>query len=165
MTKNDDRLKISIRQTDEKDVPLILEFIRLIAEFEHLSDNVMASEDSIRVAFFGPRPYAEAAVAEAGDKPAGFVTFFHNFSSFMGKPSLYVEDIYVHPEYRGMGVVKALMSYCARIAKERDCGRMDWSVLDWNPARKFYESLGAKADGKWITYRLGKKGIFELAGD
>ncbi|MDW7732729.1 MAG: GNAT family N-acetyltransferase [Methanolobus sp.] len=155
--------KLTIRQADEKDVPLIMGFIRAIADFENLSDSVIATEEDISVAFFGPRPYAEAAIAEIGEKSAGFVTFYHNFSSFMGKPGLYVEDIYVHPEYRGHGVGRSLMAYCARIAKERGCGKMDWSVLTWNPARKFYESLGAEADEEWIIYRLKGKAFSELA--
>lgn len=165
MTNIANNEKLTIRQTDEKDVPLIMEFIRAIAEFEHLSDSVTATEENIRVAFFGPRPYAEAAIAEFEGEPAGFVTFFHNFSSFMGKPGLYVEDIYVDPEYRGHGIGRALMAYCARIAKERDCGKMDWSVLTWNPARKFYENLGAEADEEWIIYRLKGKSFLELAGE
>lgn len=165
MTKGINNEKLSIRQTDEKDVPLIMGFIRAIAEFEHLSDSVMATEEDIRMALFGPRPYAEAAIAEVEGEPAGFVTFYHNFSSFMGKPGLYVEDIYVHPEYRGHGVGRALMAYCARVAKERGCVRMDWSVLTWNPARKFYEGLGAKADEEWMIYRLKGKSFLELAGE
>ena len=163
MTKCFDSLKVTIRQTEEKDVPLIMEFIRAIAEFENLSDSVVATEEDIRIGFFGPRPFAEASIAEVRDEPAGFVTFFHNFSSFMGKPGLYVEDIYVHPEYRGQGVGRELMVYCARLAKERGCGKMDWSVLTWNPARKFYESLGAEADNEWMIYHLKGKDFSELA--
>ncbi|TGC07505.1 GNAT family N-acetyltransferase [Methanolobus halotolerans] len=158
-----DKVKVTIRQTDERDVSLILGFIRAIAEFEHLSDSVMTTEEDLSKSLFGPRPYAEVAVAEVGNKSAGFVMFFHNFSSFAGKPGLYIEDIYVHPEYRGRGVGRSLMVYCARIAKERGCGRMDWSVLNWNPARKFYESLGAQAHEEWIIYRMGEKAFSELA--
>ncbi len=163
MAKNVNDITVSIRPTDEEDVPLIMEFIKAIADFEDLGDSVLASEEDIRKSLFGPKPFAEAAIAEVNKEPAGFVTYFHNFSSFVGKPGLYVEDIYVHPEYRKQGVGRSLMAYCARIARERGCGRMDWSVLNWNPARKFYENLGAEAHEEWIVYRLGEKEFLELA--
>lgn len=154
---------ITVRHTSEQDIPLIMEFVRSLADFEGLSDHVLSTEDTLREALFGERIYAEVIVAEANGKPAGFIMFFHNFSSFAGKPGLYIEDIFVHSEFRGLGVGKALMVHCGVIAKERDCGRIEWSVLDWNPARKFYEHLGGKHQKEWLIYRLDENGINELA--
>lgn len=155
--------KITVRQTSKEDIPLIMDFVRSLAEFEGLSDKVLSTEDKLREALFGKRPYAETIIAEVDDKPAGFIIFFHNFSSFVGKPGLYIEDIFVYPEYRGLGVGRELMVRCGQIAKERNCGRMEWSVLDWNPARKFYEHFGGQLQKEWLLYRLDEKGIKELA--
>ena len=154
--------EVNIRYADEKDIPLIMDFIKAIAEFEKLSDTVIATEEDLKNSLFGEKPYAEVAIAEIDGSSAGFVIYFHNFAAYVGKPGLYIENIYVDPTYRGLGVGDALMKYCAGIAKERECGTMDWCVLDWNPARKFYERLGAKAQSEWVVYSLDEKGIDEL---
>jgi GNAT superfamily N-acetyltransferase len=151
-----------IRSTDIEDVPLLLKFVKGIAEYEHLSHMVSATEESLKMALFGERPYAEALIAELEAEPVGFVVFFHNFSTFVGKPGLYLEDIYVLPEHRGKGIGAALFIKCVRIAKERNCGRMEWSALHWNPARKFYERFGAQPLEDWIIYRLDEKGISKM---
>ncbi|WP_370573013.1 GNAT family N-acetyltransferase [Methanomethylovorans sp.] len=151
-----------IRSTDVEDVPLLLRFVKGIAEYEHLSHMVSATEESLKMAFFGERPYAEALIAELDSVPVGFVVFFHNFSTFVGKPGLYLEDIYVLPEHRGKGVGAALFMKCVRMARERDCGRMEWSALHWNPARKFYERLGAQPLEDWIIYRLDESMISDM---
>lgn len=156
-------LKIDIRPATEFDVPLLLDFIKGIADFEGLADHVKATEESLKHSLFAERPYAEAVIADVDNEPAGFLIFFHNFSSFVGKPGIYIEDIYVHPEYRKIGVGKALMVYCGKLAKERNCGRLEWSVLEWNPARKFYEKLGGKYQDEWLIYRLDEIGIDELS--
>jgi GNAT superfamily N-acetyltransferase len=155
--------EIIVRHTDEQDIPLIMNLVRSLADFEGLSDHVFSTEETLREALFGEKIYAEAIVAEVNRKPAGFIIFFHNFSSFTGKPGLYIEDIFVYPEYRGKGVGKALMIHCGKIAKKRNCGRLEWSVLDWNPARKFYEHMGGEHQKEWLLYRLGEKSIEELA--
>ncbi|MEZ5333901.1 MAG: GNAT family N-acetyltransferase [Methanolobus sp.] len=154
---------IKVRHTDEKDIPLIMNFVRSLAEFEGLTDHVLSTEEDIAKALFGKRIYAEAIVAELDDRPAGFIIFFHNFSSFAGKPGLFIEDIFVYPEFRRQGVGRVLMLRCAEIAKERDCGRMEWNVLDWNPARKFYERFGGELQEEWLLYRLDREGIEKLA--
>jgi GNAT superfamily N-acetyltransferase len=161
--ENDLRCEITVRNTDEKDIPLIMNLVRSLADFEDLSDHVLSTEETLHEALFGERVYAEAIIAEIDRKPAGFIIFFHNFSSFTGKPGLYIEDIFVYPEYRGKGVGKALMVHCGKIARERNCGRLEWSVLDWNPARKFYEHMGGEHQKEWLLYRLDEKGMDELA--
>jgi GNAT superfamily N-acetyltransferase len=161
--ENDLRCEITVRNTDEKDIPLIMNLVRSLADFEDLSDHVLSTEETLHEALFGERVYAEAIIAEIDRKPAGFIIFFHNFSSFTGKPGLYIEDIFVYPEYRSKGVGKALMVHCGKIARERNCGRLEWSVLDWNPARKFYEHMGGEHQKEWLLYRLDERGIDELA--
>lgn len=151
-----------IRNADVEDVPLLLNFVKGIAEFEHLIHMVSATEESLTKAFFGDRPYAEALIAELDAEPVGFVVFFHNFSTFVGKPGLYLEDLYVLPEHRGKGIGAALFKKCVQIARERDCGRMEWSALQWNPARKFYESFGAQLLDDWVIYRLDEKMISDI---
>jgi GNAT superfamily N-acetyltransferase len=146
----------------EADLPLVLAFIRKLAEYEKLSHSVTATEDSLRRSLFGERPAAEAILAYWNDQPAGFAVFFHNFSTFLGRPGLYLEDLYVDPEYRGRGIGKALLLHLVRLARERGCGRMEWAVLDWNrPAIEFYKKLGAVALDEWTTYRL-TSGALEL---
>ncbi|ETA66886.1 acetyltransferase [Methanolobus tindarius DSM 2278] len=161
--ENDLRCEITVRHTDENDIPLIMNLVRSLADFEDLSDHVLSTEETLHEALFGERVYAEAIIAEIDRKPAGFIIFFHNFSSFTGKPGLYIEDIFVYPEYRSKGVGKALMVHCGKIARERNCGRLEWSVLDWNPARKFYEHMGGEHQKEWLLYRLDERGIDELA--
>lgn len=147
-------MEIIFREACKDDVKLILAFIRELAEYEKLSHEVIATEEILEKSLFGNRPYAEVLFAMVDNKEVGFAIFFHNFSTFVGKPGLYLEDLYVKPDYRKLGIGKALMKYCTQKAIERDCGRMEWWVLDWNPARKFYEQMGAIAMDEWVTYRL-----------
>lgn len=144
-----------IRSATPADVPAILGLIRELAEYEKLLDMVVADESAIHRALFGERRYAEALVAIVGGEAVGFALFFHNFSTFLGKPGMYLEDLFVKPAFRGRGLGKALLTHVARIAVERNCGRMEWSVLNWNePSIRFYESLGAKPLADWTQYRL-----------
>ncbi len=146
---------LTIRQAIEQDVPLILDFIRQLAVYEKLEDCVVATETDLRTALFGPRTYAEVIIAEHDGRPAGFALFFHNFSTFLGKPGIYLEDLFVLPSERGRGTGKALLLALARIAAARDCGRIEWSVLNWNePAIGFYRCLGAVPMDEWTVYRL-----------
>ncbi len=147
-------MEIRFREASKEDVKLILAFIRELAEYEKLSNEVIATEEILERSLFGKRSYAEVVFAMVDSKEAGFAIFFHNFSTFVGKPGLYLEDLYVKPEYRKLGIGKALMKYCTQKAIERDCGRMEWWVLNWNPARKFYEQMGAEPMDEWVTYRL-----------
>ncbi|HWE04934.1 MAG TPA: GNAT family N-acetyltransferase [Tepidisphaeraceae bacterium] len=162
MNRGDDHL--SILPAIAADVPLILAFIRGIADYEKLSHEVVATEASLLEHLFGPRPMAEVRIARLGDKPAGFALFFHNFSTFLGRPGIYLEDLFVFPEFRGQGIGKALLTEVAKIAAERKCGRFEWSVLNWNePAIKFYEGLGAKPMSEWTIYRMTEGTILKLA--
>ena len=155
---------INVREASEKDVPLILSFIRELAEYEKLSDEVVATEERLRANLFGERPFAEVLVAERDGDPAGFALFFHNFSTFLGKPGIYLEDLYVKPEFRGAGIGKTLLAHLARLAKERGCGRLEWWVLDWNaPSIGFYEKIGAVAMDDWTVYRLADRMLDDLA--
>lgn len=139
----------------KEDVPIILELIRALGEYEKLSHQVVATEADIREALFGTNPRAEVVLAWAGDRPIGFALFFHNFSTFLGRTGLYLEDLFVVPEWRGRGVGRLLLSHLARIAVERNCGRMEWAVLDWNePAIGFYKRLGASVLEDWRICRL-----------
>lgn len=139
----------------EQDVPLILTFIQELAEYEKARDQAVATEADLRETLFGPRPYAEVVIAELEGEPVGFALFFHNYSTWLGRPGLYLEDIYVRPHARGRGVGKRLFTYLIDLARERRCGRMEWVVLDWNePAIRFYESLGAKGMDDWRLFRL-----------
>lgn len=146
--------RIAIRQAAIGDVPLLLQLIRELAEFERIPHEVSATEDIIQESLFGDSPAAEALLADCDGTPAGFVIHFRNFSTFAGKPGLYIEDLYVRPEYRSLGVGKALFTRCASIARERGLGRVEWAVLEWNPAREFYEHFGARPMDDWILYRL-----------
>ncbi|MBC7085027.1 MAG: GNAT family N-acetyltransferase [Methanomethylovorans sp.] len=152
-----------IRSAYVEDVPLLLQLIKGIAEYEHLSHLVSATEDSLKRFLFGDKPFAEALIAEFDNVPAGFVVFFHNFSTFLGKPGLYIEDIYVLPQFRHKGIGGSLFMKCIQIAKDRDCGRIEWSVLHWNPARKFYEKFGAQPIQDWIIYRLDEEMIEQIS--
>ncbi len=144
-----------LRFANPADVPAILGLIRELAEYERLLDQVVADEAGLHRAVFGERPYVEALVVTVETETVGFALFFHNFSTFLGKPGMYLEDLYVRPAFRGQGLGKALLTRVAQIAVERDCGRMEWSVLDWNePSIRFYESLGAKPLSDWTIYRL-----------
>lgn len=144
-----------IRPAAAGDLPLILEFIRDLAAYEKLLDEVEATEDRLRVALFGPRPVAECVLAFADDAPAGFAIFFTNYSTFLAKPGLYLEDLFVKPAFRGQGIGKALLLHLAHLANARGYGRMEWSVLDWNQsAIDFYEKLGARRMREWQICRL-----------
>ena len=125
---------------------------------------MVATEDGLRQALFGPRPYAEVVLAEDAGAPVGFALFFHNFSTFLGRPGIYLEDLFVVPEARGRGVGRALLAHLARLAVERGCGRVEWAVLDWNaPAIRFYDSLGARPNDEWTVYRLTGDALTALA--
>ena len=157
--------KLEIRIATEDDVPLILSFIKELAEYENLSHEVFATEDLLREYLFGERRGAEVVIGHHGEDPAGFALFFHNFSTFLGRPGIYLEDLYVTLELRGKGVGRALLTYLAKLAKERNCGRLEWSVLDWNePAIKLYESIGAVPMDEWTVYRLTGDALDGLAG-
>jgi GNAT superfamily N-acetyltransferase len=153
-----------IRTATIQDVPLILSFIKGLAEYERLSHEVAATEDSLRETLFGLNPAAEVLIAYSGDRPAGFALFFHNYSTFLGQKGIYLEDLFALPEERGRGIGKALLVHLAKLAKERNCGRIEWAVLDWNePAIDFYKSLGAKPMDEWTTFRVTGKALQELA--
>src|SRR4028119_245318 len=145
-----------VRKASGEDVPLILSFIRELAEYENLYHEVVATEETLRANLFGERQFAEVLIAEHDGPPAGFALFFHNFSTFLGRPGIYLEDLYVKPELRGAGIGKKLLIHLARLATDRGCGRLEWWVLDWNaPTIGFYEKLGAVAMDDWTVYRLG----------
>ncbi len=152
-------MKTEFRLATKEDIPLILSFIRELAEYEQLSNEVTATTDILEESLFGEKPAAEVVFAIEEGKEVGFALWFHNFSTFVGRPGLYLEDLYVKPEYRKKGIGKALMEYCIRIARERNCGRMEWWVLKWNPAIKFYEQLGAVPMDEWVVYRLTEEKI------
>jgi GNAT superfamily N-acetyltransferase len=144
-----------IRPATPTDLPIIAQLIRDLAEYEKLADDVVFSNDKLKEHLFGPRPYAEVLIAEDEGQPVGFALFFHNFSTFLGQPGIYLEDLFVKPAARGKGHGKALLVALANLARERGCGRLEWAVLDWNtPAIGFYESLGARPNSEWTVYRL-----------
>ena len=146
---------LNLRNATEADVPLILRFIRELAEYERLAHECVATEASVRETLFGERRYAEVIIAEHDGEPAGFALFFHNYSTFLARPGIYLEDLYVRPELRGHGIGKALLARLAALALERNCGRLEWAVLNWNePAIRFYRSLGALPQDQWTVYRV-----------
>lgn len=152
-----------IRNSTPEDVSLILQLIKEIAEYEKLSHEVIATEKILMESLFGDKKSAEVVIGELEGKPVGYALFFHNFSTFLGKKGLYLEDLFVRPEYRGKGFGKKLLLHLVKIAKERNCGRMEWSVLNWNtPAIEFYKSLGAFPMDEWTVYRLDEKAINNL---
>jgi GNAT superfamily N-acetyltransferase len=155
---------LRIRPAAEADVPLVLRFIRELAEYERLLHEVVATEDRLRDTLFGARPAAEVVIAEEGDEPVGFALFFHNYSTFLAQPGIYLEDLYVRPEARGRGAGRALLAHLAWLAKERGCGRLEWWVLDWNEAAiRFYRSLGAQPMDDWTVFRLAGPELARLA--
>jgi len=154
----------SIRPATPEDIPLILELIRDLATYERAPDDVTATEEQLRGVLFGEKPSAEVLIAREGDQAVGFAVFFHNFSTWLGKPGLYLEDLFVRPEKRGHGYGRALLVELARIARDRNCGRMEWAVLDWNePAIQFYRKLGAKPMHEWTVFRLTPEEFEKLA--
>jgi GNAT superfamily N-acetyltransferase len=156
-------MELTIRSATEHDVPLVLEMIKALAAYEKMADEVVATEAGLLESLFGPRPDAEVVIAAVGAEPAGFALFFHNFSTFVGRRGLYLEDLFVKPEWRGHGVGKSLLAHLARLAAERGCGRFEWSVLDWNePAIRFYESLGARPLAGWTIFRVTGEALARL---
>lgn len=153
-----------IRTTTEADVPIILSLIRELAEYEREPDAVVATEAGLREVLFGPKRSAEVLLALENGGPVGFAVYFYNFSTWLGRPGLYLEDLFVRPDVRGKGYGRALLERLARVAQERGCGRMEWAVLDWNdPAIQFYRKLGAEPMNEWTVFRLTKEGIAKLA--
>jgi GNAT superfamily N-acetyltransferase len=156
--------RITVSPALESHIPLILRFIRQLAEYEKLSSKVVASEELLRESLFGKQPKAEVLIAYFGDEPAGFAVFFHNFSTFAGRAGIYLEDLFVEPKFRRNGIGKALLALLAKLTKKRDCARLEWAVLDWNtPAIKFYKNLGAGAMDDWTVYRVSGAELDSLA--
>jgi GNAT superfamily N-acetyltransferase len=155
---------IALREATPADVPVILQLIRGLAEYERLAHECVATEAALTRTLFGERPAAEVVLAFTDERPAGFALFFHNYSTFLAKQGIYLEDLFVFPEFRGRGIGKKLLQRLAQLAVERDCGRLEWSVLDWNQdAIRFYESLGAKAMDEWTVYRVTGEALTTLA--
>ena len=157
---------ISIRPATPQDVPLILTFIHELATYEKLAHEVVATERDMHAALFGERPVIETVIASLDEAPVGYALFFPTFSTFLGKPGLYLEDLYVRPAARRFGVGRKLLEYLARITVERGWGRLEWSVLDWNePSIAFYKKMGAKQMDEWTVFRLTGQSLQELAGN
>jgi GNAT superfamily N-acetyltransferase len=153
-----------IRPATSGDVPVILELIRALATYERAPNDVTATENGLVEVLFDEKPSAEVLLAFENETAVGFAVFFHNFSTWLGRPGLYLEDLFVRPKHRGKGYGRALLIYLAKIARERGCGRMEWAVLDWNkPAIEFYRKLGAKPLDEWTVFRLTRDGIAKLA--
>lgn len=146
------------------DIPIVLTLIKGLAKYEQLSHEVVATDASLRESLFGPKPAAEVLIGYVGAEPVGFAVWFHNYSTFLGRPGLYLEDLFVLPPWRGHGFGRQLLAHLARIAVERGCGRMEWTVLDWNEsAQGFYRSLGAQAKEGWKIYRVTGDALEKLA--
>lgn len=155
---------LQIRPAESADVPVVLDFIRKLAEYGDISSETTVTEDDVRAALFGPRPVAQAILAYVGPEPAGFAVYSFTFSSFMGKPGIWVEDLFVEPRFRGVGVGKALLVTLAKLGRECGCGRLEWSVLNWNEqAMEFYQDLGAAPLDEWTTFRLTGDALERLA--
>jgi GNAT superfamily N-acetyltransferase len=159
-------VSLAIRPAAPADLPLIAELIRGLAVYEKLADEVRFDEAELGKGLFGPRPYAEVVIGEVDGKAQGFALFFHNFSTFEGKPGIYLEDLFVQPEARGVGLGKALLLHLAALAVERGCARLEWSVLDWNePAIGFYRKLGARMLDAWTGMRVDGDALLQLGAD
>ena len=157
-------MTISLRVATRDDIALIAQFIRALADYEKLLDEVRLDEGVLAEKLFGPRPYAEVLIGEINGLPQGFALFFHNFSTFEGRPGISLEDLFVTPEARGSGLGTALLAELARLAVDRDCARLEWSVLDWNePSIGFYKALGAKPMDEWTVFRLDGAALTNLA--
>ena len=157
--------KFTIRFATEKDVKLILEFIKELADYEKLLHEVVATEEILMESLF-VRKAAEVVIAEYDEKPIGFALFFHNFSTFLGRPGIYLEDLYIRPEMRGNGYGKLLLAFLAKLAKERNCGRFEWWCIDWNePSINFYKSIGAIPMDEWTVYRVTGQALDDLANE
>jgi GNAT superfamily N-acetyltransferase len=156
-------LALHIRSAEPADVPVIAGLIRQLALFEKLEHEVVLTEELLMAGLFGARPYAETVLAEDHGRPIGFALFFHNFSTFLARPGIYLEDLFVLPDHRGRGVGRALLAHLAQLALQRSCGRLEWSVLNWNQeAIQFYERLGARANSEWTVYRLTGEALHAL---
>jgi GNAT superfamily N-acetyltransferase len=156
--------EITIRPAAVHEVPVILQFIRDLAQYEHLEHQVVATEAMLSEVLFGPRPYAEVVFACRAGEPVGFALFFHNFSTFLGRPGIYLEDLFVRPQARGHGVGRRLLTWLAAEAVRRNCGRLEWSVLDWNePSIRFYRNLGAVLMDEWKIFRVTGPALSQLA--
>ena len=156
--------QFKIRPAEETDVKLILQFIKGLGEYEKLSHEVVATEDKLRKTLFKQK-MAEVIIGEYGGEPVGFALFFHNYSTFLGQAGIYLEDLFIIPEMRGKGFGKTMLKHLAKLAVERDCGRLEWACLDWNePSINFYKGLGAKALEDWTVYRLSGETLHNLAG-
>ncbi len=155
---------VTIRTALSADVPQILDFIRGLGDYERLSSEVVATEASLRATLFGERPYAEVLIAECDGRPAGFALFFHNYSTFLAQPGIYLEDLFVDPAFRQRGVATALLRHLAELTRARGCGRLEWSALEWNRlAIDFYLKLGAVEMSEWRIYRLAGQALASLA--
>jgi len=158
------KMNLEIRFATANDVPVILRFIKELAEYEKLSDQVVATEEILCEKLFGDKRYAEVILSYVDNTPVGFALFFHNFSTFLGKPGIYLEDLYVIPEMRGKKIAKKLLAFLAKLTIERDCGRLEWWVLDWNtPALDFYRSIGAVPMDEWTVQRVTGDALINLA--
>lgn len=156
-------MSFTIRKATENDIPTILHLITQLAIYEKLEHEVVATEETLKQTIF-VQNYAEVIIGEEGGQPVGFALFFHNYSTFLSKPGIYLEDLFVEVAHRGKGYGKKLLAELARIAKERNCGRLEWSVLNWNtPSIEFYKSLGAKPMDEWTVYRMTEQEINDLA--
>lgn len=154
----------TIRKANFSDCKLILSFIRELGEYEKLSHEIVATEETLAETLFGKRAFAEVLIGEVNGEPVGYALFFHNFSTFTGRPGIYLEDLYVRPQRRGLGFGKCLLAYIANLAVERQCSRVEWSVLDWNePSIEFYRSIGAKAMDEWTVNRLHGEALQNFA--
>ncbi|WCT77172.1 GNAT family N-acetyltransferase [Novosphingobium humi] len=156
----------TIRPASPEDIPLIAQLIRDLAEYEKLSHEVRFDEAALKQHLFGPHPMAEVVIGQIDGAPQGFALFFHNFSTFEGRPGIYLEDLYVRPAARGSGLGKALLLHLAALAQERGCARLEWSVLDWNtPSIEFYRRMGAKPMEQWTVMRVDGATLAQLAAD
>jgi GNAT superfamily N-acetyltransferase len=156
-------LTLRIRAAQPADVPVIADLIRQLAKFEKLEKEVVLTEELLVIGLFGPHPYAETVIAEEDGQPIGFALFFHTFSTFLARPGIYLEDLFVLAEHRGRGVGRALLAHLAHLAVERGCGRLEWAVLNWNQeAIRFYERLGARPNAEWTVYRLAGEALGSL---
>ncbi len=166
MKQTDSTRVFTIRNAELKDVPLVMDFINGLAEYEKLSHEVVATEADLERHLFGDERVAEVLLGFEGKVPVGFALFFHNFSTFLGKPGIYLEDLFVLEEYRGKSYGKKLLAKLAALALERNCGRLEWAVLDWNePSIKFYKTLGASTLDEWLINRLSGKDLAKLAAE
>jgi len=165
MTTSTGIADFTIKPATKKDVPVILSFIKKLADYERLSHEVVATEELLQRTLFGSRRTAEVVIGYFQNEPIGFVLYFHNFSTFVGRPGIYIEDLFVEEAFRRRGFGGALLAHIAKLAGERDCGRLEWSVLDWNePAVNFYKKLGAVPMKEWTVFRVTEERLRHLAG-